>query len=263
MSIITLTTDFGVGSTYVAEMKGVILSINPDATIVDLTHAIAPQDIREGAVVLESVVDAFPKGTIHVVVVDSENGSDRPMVCAQLGEQIFIAPDNGLLTLLVRRLPPKQIVRLENDDYWRHPVSPTFQGRDIMAPVAAHLSLGVPISELGPPHESVCRIEWPDVVVSEGRIDGIIMKVDSFGNLITNIPGTLLAGRPTDSRACVACDIYETWGIYHTYSEQPRGTFIAMVGSSELLELAIIGESAAERLGIHVGMPVAIGWEHG
>jgi S-adenosyl-L-methionine hydrolase (adenosine-forming) len=261
VSLITLTSDFGVSSPYVAEMKGAILSINPSATIIDISHAIEPQDIQEGAVVFDMVHEAFPPGTIHVGVVDPGVGSDRPIIAAEINGQFYIAPDNGLLSLLVRREKPEKMVRLENDRFWRRPVSPTFHGRDIFAPVAAHLSLGIDLDQLGPPYESVCQIDLPEPATNEDRISGVVLKIDSFGNLITNIPAKMFVGRPTDSRACVACGIYETWGIYQTYAQQAQGTLIAVIGSNGLLELAVTGENAADRLGINVGTPVAVGWE--
>jgi S-adenosyl-L-methionine hydrolase (adenosine-forming) len=261
VNIITLTTDFGAGSPYVAAMKGVILSINPAATIVDLTHAIPPQDVREAAAVLEDVADRFPAGTIHVVVVDPGVGTDRALVYARIGRQQFLAPDNSVLSRVLRRGGACEVVRLENREYWLDEVSATFHGRDILAPVAAHLSLGVEPSRLGPPHQLLDELEWPRPVQQPDRIEGVVLRVDSFGNLITNIAAEALAGRPTDGRACVVCSIYETWGIYQTYGDQPRGTLIALIGSNGALELAIVGESAAEQLGVSVGTPVVVAWE--
>jgi len=261
VSIITLLTDFGVGSPYVAAMKGVILSINPAVTLVDLTHSVAPQDVREGAIVLEDVAERFPEGTIHVAVVDPGVGSSRPIVYAEIARRGYVAPDNGLLSRLTRRHMPERVVRLENPKYWLNPVSSTFHGRDIMAPVAAHLSLGLDPGKLGPSAELCSMLEWPGPVRLHDRIEGVVLRIDSFGNLITNITADMLSGRPTDERACIVCNIYETWGIYNAYSDHPRGTFIALVGSHNCLELAIVGESAAERLGIGVGSPVVVAWE--
>ena len=260
MSIITLTTDFGSGSSYAAALKGVILSINPAATIVDITHDIRPQDVRQGAVVLDDVCDRFPPDTIHVVVVDPGVGTDRAIVYAQIGRQHYVAPDNGLLCRLAERTPPAQVIRLVNDEYWLKPVSSTFHGRDIMAPVGARLSLGLDPRLLGQPLETLVGLEWSEVVVKPDRIVGQVLEIDSFGNLITNIKADLLAGRPTDGRACVVCGIYETWGIYGAYGDQLQGMFVAVVGSSNRLELAVVGDNAASRLGIRIGMPVTIAW---
>lgn len=261
MSIITLTTDFGTGSHYVAALKGVILSINPAATLVDITHDIPPQDIREAALVLDEVAERFPEGTIHVAVVDPGVGTDRAIVYARIGRHHYVAPDNGLLSRLAARTRPSQMIRLENARYWLEPVSATFHGRDIMAPVAAHLSLAVDPSEFGPAHDVLSEFDWPVPVRRRDRVEGVVMKVDSFGNLITNIAVEMLAGRATDERACIVCNIYETWGIFRTYSDRPRGTLMALVGSHGCVELAVVGESAAERLGIHVGSPVVVAWD--
>ena len=151
MSIITLTTDFGSGSHYVAAMKGVILSICPAATIVDIAHDVPPQDIRRAALLLDDVADWFPPETIHVAVVDPGVGTDRAIVYARIGQQQFIAPDNGLLSRLAARTPPPKLIRLSEPAYWLEHVSTTFHGRDIMAPVAARLALGLDPDRLGPP----------------------------------------------------------------------------------------------------------------
>lgn len=261
MSIITLTTDFGTDSPYVAAMKGVILSINPEATIVDLTHAVHHQNIREGAVVLHDIARQFPDDTIHIAVVDPGVGTNRAILAARIDRWTFIAPDNGLLSLLTTETPPTEVVSLQNDAYWKKPVSATFHGRDIMAPVAAHLSLGVRLEELGSPSETLRELDWPRPITQPNRVDGIVREVDSFGNLITNISVDMLAGHPTDNRACIVCDIYETWGVFHVYGDQPRGTLIALIGSNDFLEIAIVGESASERLGVRAGAPVTVAWE--
>ncbi len=261
MSVVTLTTDFGTGSPYVAAMKGVILSINPAVTLVDVTHDIRPQDIRNGAIVLDDVTDRFPTGTIHTAVVDPGVGTDRAILYARIGNQHYIAPDNGLLSRIIRRKKPSMVIRLENPEFWLPEVSNTFHGRDIMAPVAAHLSLGLDPQQLGPPAEAIDRLAWPEVKQTPQRIDGEVVEIDSFGNLITNITAEMLAGRPTDHRACVVCHIYETYGIYSVYAQLPGGSFIALVDSNDRLELAVVGDNAARRLGITVGTPVTVAWE--
>ena len=261
MGIITLTTDFGTGSAYAAAMKGMILSINPAATIVDLTHEIPARDVRQAALALEDAAEYFPPETIHVAVVDPGVGTQRAIVYARIGSQQYLAPDNGLLSRLVERTPPTKLFRLTQSQYWLAKVSSTFHGRDILAPVAARLSLGLAPEELGPSMERLLVLDWPRVRISPARIDGAVLEIDSFGNIITNITAEMLAARPTDKRACIACNIYETWGIYHTYAEQPQGTLCALIGSSGRLELAIVGDDAAGRLGLKVGMPVVIAWE--
>ncbi len=261
MSIITLTTDFGTGSPYVAAMKGVILTINSAATVVDITHAVPAQDIRHAAVVLEEVAGRFPPGTIHVVVVDPGVGSDREIVYVRAGRQQYVAPDNGLLSRVIANTPPSKIIRLAEPRFWLADVSTTFHGRDILAPVAARLSLGLDPDELGPSLERLIVVEWPQARLLERRIAGHVIEVDSFGNLVTNIAADMFAGRPTDSRVCTVCSIYETWGVYGSYASQPQGTLVALVGSSGRLELAIVGDNAAARLGVTVGTPVVMAWE--
>jgi S-adenosyl-L-methionine hydrolase (adenosine-forming) len=261
MPIITLTTDFGSGSHYAAAMKGVILSICPAATIVDLSHDIPPQDIRGAALLLDNAADWFPADTIHVAVVDPGVGTDRAIIYARIGRQQFIAPDNGLLSRLAARTPPSKIVRLTDPAYWLERVSTTFHGRDIMAPAAAHLALGLDPDWLGTPFAPLTTIDWPEPQQRAERLDGAVIEIDSFGNLITNLTADMLVGHPTDRRACVVCNIYETWGVYSSYAEQPRGTLVALIGSGGRLELALVGDSAAKRLGVGVGSPVTLAWE--
>jgi S-adenosyl-L-methionine hydrolase (adenosine-forming) len=261
MPIITLTTDFGVSSPYVAAMKGAILSIHPAAAIVDITHAVPAQDIRRGAVILDLVTPRFPEGSIHVAVVDPGVGTDRALVYAEIGAQRYLAPDNGLLSRLAEHEPPKKIIRLERSEYWLESVSHTFHGRDILAPVAARLNLGLNPENLGPAQPRLVMLDWPEVRITPTRITGVVMEIDSFGNLITNIAEEMLAGRPVDERACVVCGIYETYGIYHAYGQQLSGMLVALVNSGGWLELAMVNENASERLGISTGTQVTLAWE--
>lgn len=261
MAIITLTTDFGTGSAYVAAVKGVILSINPEAAVVDISHKIPPHDIRRAAMLLDDASGCYPPDTIHLAVVDPGVGSERNIVYARIGGQQYVAPDNGLLSRLAERIPPSKIIRLSEPEYWRHPVSATFQGRDIMAPVAARLSLGLDPDLLGQPLDQLHALDWPRVSSAPARIDGIVIDIDAFGNLITNIEAESFAGRPTDRRVCIVCNIYEMWGIYRTYSDQPSGSLIALIDSSGRLEVALVGGNAARRLGIELGTPVTLAWE--
>ena len=262
MRIITLTTDFGTGSPYVAAMKGVILSINPAATIVDITHAVPAQDIRRGALVLEDTTPWFPDDTIHVAVVDPGVGTARAIVYARIGRQQYIAPDNGLLGRLMARTPPSQVVRLTEPEYWLAEVS-----HDVPRP--RHHGPGGRPAEPGPgpaaarPAAGQLDRCWNGrrPSLSNEKIRGQVIAIDSFGNLITNITSDLLAGRPTDSRVCIVCGIYETFGIYHTYGEQAAGMLVALIGSSGRLELAIVGDNAAARLGVAVGTPVVVAWD--
>jgi S-adenosylmethionine hydrolase len=259
-AIITLTTDFGSGSRYVAAMKGVILSINPSAQIIDVSHAVPHQDIRTGAIALAETAHWFPADTIHIAVVDPGVGSNRRIIYAHMGGQHFIGPDNGLLSGIARVSPPEKIICITDPSHWMKEVSPTFHGRDIMAPVAAKLSLGLSPDELGEQCDALIELDWPTVQQVPNRIDGEVIEVDSFGNLITNITREMLHGVPASDIVMVRCEEHETQGIYATYSDQPPMTFMAHVGSTGRLELAIVDENASAMLGVRVGAPVRVSW---
>lgn len=259
--LITLMTDFGNGSPYVAAMKGVIYSLHPEAHIVDLSHAIPPQDVRTGAWTWLETTPYFPRGSIHVGVVDPGVGTSRKLVCAVIDGSIFLCPDNGLLNRLARRTAPTTIVALAEPEYWLPQVSKTFHGRDVLAPVAARLSMGLTVDLLGPPVERLVELMWSEVTVMPGKIQGTVRSVDSFGNLITDVPADKLADVPTDpERVRVRCDEHETQGLFKTYGEQPPMTLLALVGSSGFLELAIVEENASMMLGIRAGAPVTVEW---
>ena len=220
-----------------------------------------PRTSRRGALVLEDATPWFPDGTIHVAVIDPGVGTQRAILYARIGRQQYVAPDNGLLSRLMARTPPELVVQVTEPEHWLPEVSNTFHGRDIMAPVAARLSLGLDPRRLGPCTEHLAHIDLPQPIVDEDRVHGQIIAIDSFGNLITNIPHDLLAGRPNDSRACIVCGIYETFGIYRAYAEQAAGMLVALIGSSGRLELAIVGDNAAARLGVSIGTAVVVAWE--
>jgi S-adenosylmethionine hydrolase len=259
--IITLTSDFGVGSPYVAAMKGVILSINPEVELVDITHAIPAQDVRAGSLALEQACRWFPQGTIHVAVVDPGVGSERRLVLADFGGQWAIGPDNGLFSRLALRWPNSTIRRLDRPEFWLPKVSDTFHGRDIMAPVAARLSLGLAPQRLGEPIEALIPFTWSEANESMGKVEGIVESIDSFGNLITNITAANLERTPRGPEEVrIECDEHETCGIFAKYADQPAMTLIALVGSDGKLVLAIVDESAAIMLGVRVGTPVRVLW---
>lgn len=259
-ALIGLTTDFGPGSQYVGIMKGVILGMNPLATLMDVTHSIAPRQIDEAAWSVCETADYLPLGTVHVVVVDPGVGSSRGLVYAEIHGRHFLSPDNGVLNRLAERHPPTRIVELTNPSFWRDEVSATFHGRDILAPVAAWLSLGLDALELGVVRPRLLEITRTGPIVLPGRIDGTIRSIDSFGNLITDIPVDALKDVPLDERTCITCDEHQTVGIFRTYADQPASTFLALIGSSGYLELAIVQENAAELLGITVGTRVTVKW---
>ena len=227
--IITLTTDFGPSSAYVAAMKGVILSINPDVQLVDLCHTIAPQQVMQGAQVLAETTTLFPADAIHVAVVDPGVGTSRAIIYAEFSTGRYVCPDNGLLGRLAVRETPSKIIRVEDTQFFRPIVSPTFHGRDIMAPVAAHLSLGIDPALLGPPHDHLRQLDWPGAEKVANRITGEVVAVDSFGNLITNITREMLTDVPTDETVSVRCEEHETHSIFTTYADQPPMTLLALI----------------------------------
>ena len=269
--IITLTTDFGLSDGFIGAMKGVILSINPNATIVDITHDIAPhaQRIEQGAFLFANAAKYFPANTVHVVVVDPGVGSARRAIAAQVGETIFVAPDNGVLTQAIAncQLPIDnfkiRVVHLNKPAYWLPRVSNTFHGRDIFAPVAAHLSLGVPLEALGDPIDDWVRLSWCDAAFRAGdEIAGRIVHIDRFGNLITNIGEELLAGM-NRARLVVRIGGRAVRGLRQSYSDVARGELIVLIGSAWHLEVAMREGSAAQALGAHIGDQVTIALDRG
>ena len=258
--IITLTTDFGASSPYVAAMKGVILSIHADVRIVDISHTVPPQDVRAGAQVLAEITPLFPAGTLHVAVIDPGVGTSRKIIYAEIGGQRYVCPDNGLLGRLAAQETPFKIVQVNCGAYFRETVSSTFHGRDIMAPVAAHLSLGLDPEKLGPTETQLQTLDWPGAEKLANRIEGEIVSIDSFGNLVTNITREMLTDVPRDETVAVRCDDHETHGIFETYADQPEMTLISLIGSNDQLELAIVNDSAKIMLGVSVGTPVEVCW---
>jgi len=256
--IVTLTTDFGRESVYVAQMKAVLLGINPRLTLVDVTHEIPPQDIHTAAWVLRQVVPTFPPQSIHLAVVDPGVGTDRACLCADLDGRLLIAPDNGLITYLAEVLPIRAIVRLENPTYRRPEVSATFHGRDVMAPAAAWLSLGVTLDQLGLAHSGFVRLsEGLIPTLSERQIRGRVVFVDRFGNLITNIEKRHL---PATSNVTVMIGGQSVSGLARTYGERKPGELIALIDSLGYLEVAIVNGNAAQQTGLGVGASVVVSW---
>jgi S-adenosylmethionine hydrolase len=259
-AIITLLTDFGVNDTYVAQMKGVILGINPAATIVDITHAIEPQNVFHGALCLDEAFDAFPAGTIHVVVVDPGVGSARRRVGVEIGTQRFIGPDNGLLSLLAQRHTIQRVHKLTESRFHRLPVSATFHGRDVFAPVAAAWSLGEDLSSFGPAYTApLIEIRQFPVMSRDGEIAGEIIAIDRFGNLISNISERDLPAEY--SKIVTEVGGLQIQSLHRFYAEQPRGTVLALLSSSGRLEIARNGGSAAQLLGVSIGARVVVRWD--
>lgn len=258
-SIMTLTTDFGCVDTYVAQMKGVILSINPDARIIDVTHEIPPQDILRGSMALGEIWQSFPVGTIHVAVIDPGVGTSRGILGARCDDRFFVLPNNGLLSRVLKSNPTADIVELRESSYWQANRSNTFHGRDIMAPVAAHLSLGVELSEFGPPATDIVLLDIPSPRVEQRRVIGQIISIDGFGNLITNIESAQVGQIPA-TESIVTCNERQVHGISPTYGLHPPGTLIALFGSHGHLELAIVNGNAARTLGAQISDAVVLAW---
>ena len=259
-AIITLTTDFGLGSPYVAAMKGVILSIHPAVRLVDLSHSIRPQDVRGAALLLADGTGWFPAGTIHLAVVDPGVGTERRIVYAQIGDQQYLCPDNGLLSRLTLKARPARIISLENGEHWLPRVSATFHGRDIMAPVAAQLSLGMEPNRLGPPLAELVPLDWPPPRIGPREIAGTVLWIDAFGNLISDITTGMLATIGDQRQATIEVQGHAVLGIDRTYSDRAAGGLIALVGSGGYLEVSAVGASAAGKIGAEVGAPVTVRW---
>ncbi len=256
--VITFLTDFGLQDAYVGTMKGVVLSINPHAQMVDLTHEVAAQDVETAAFLLHGAYRYFPAGTIHVVVVDPGVGGERRGLAGRIGDYFFVAPDNGVLSWVLADAPGGEIVELKNAEYFLPHVSRTFHGRDVFAPVAAHLSLGVSLATLGPPVIDPVRFDIPQPVVVENHITAQVIHVDRFGNLITNVTDETL--RRWQGQANVVIEIagQRIEEVSATYSAAASHGLIALFESSGHLEIAVREGSAAERLGVGRGAPVHI-----
>lgn len=250
MAIITLTTDFGSADHYVACMKGVIFQQSPTAQIVDITHAIAAHDVVHGAFVLRQAFDYFPEGTIHVVVVDPGVGTTRRLLAASYDGQIVLAPDNGIISLVHRDFALDELRQIANSRLFRQDVSATFHGRDILAPVAGHLARGLSLVNVGPIIDQleILNLE-PPAPLPQGGIQGQVLYVDHFGNLITNISEDDLArsiGPAVDLSVYVGP--LRVGPLRTTYADVNPGEIVAILGSTGMLEVAINQGSAASQL---------------
>jgi S-adenosylmethionine hydrolase len=256
--VITLLTDFGTKDHYVASMKGVILNINPQCLLVDITHQVNPHDIEEGAFILASAYSYFPKGTIHLSVVDPGVGGIRKSILLVTQNYSFVGPDNGLFTLVAQREKVKQVVALTKKKYFFSKVSSTFHGRDIFAPVAAHLSLGIKPNAFGYEINSLKELWFQKPVIKEGKLLGEILHIDAFGNLVSNIdegklfrfiqscPFAIRAGRKTIR------------GLKKGYWEAKKGELIALLGSGGFLEISIREGNAQKVLKVKRGDAIEV-----
>jgi len=269
-AIITLTTDFGLTDAYVAAMKGVILSINPEAKLIDICHTIKPQNIAQAAFVLSTAYKFFPKNTIHLVVVDPGVGTERRAIILRTPSADFVAPDNGVLSYVVQESsakhmagnvdlqqlgPELEAVAITKAEYWRSPVSPTFHGRDIFAPVAARLSLGFPPIDFGEVITSVTMLPLlRPYQAQDGSLVGHILHIDSFGNLITNIKRQDLPEAKPAITIKVGSQLIS--GLSRTYAEGEE--LLALIGSGGYLEIAVKGGNASAILDAEVGNEIRV-----
>jgi hypothetical protein len=249
--VITLLTDFGLQDAYGGVMKGVMAAIAPTTTVIDLTHAIPPQDIAAARFQLMNAYPFFPPGTVHVVVVDPGVGSQRRAIALKLADGILVGPDNGVFSSVLSQHPVLAAVRLDNPHYWRSPSpSTTFHGRDIFAPVAAHLATGVDLEAVGTAidPDSLVRTGAPTWTVTETGISGTVQHIDHFGNLITTIPASAVGWESWTAQ------IRETPIPRHrTYAAVAPGQCLSLIGSHGWVEIAVNGGSARDQLTARVG----------
>ncbi len=257
--MITLLSDFGDRDIYVGVMKGVIAEINPELRLVDLTHQIPPQNIAAARFCLMNAYPYFPDGTVHLAVVDPGVGGRRRAIAVEFANGFLVGPDNGIFSGLLSQSPAIAVVELTNSDYWRTPqLSKTFHGRDIFAPVAAHLASGVPLKELGNPINSAILVpmDISGCILTETGIAGSIQYIDHFGNLVTNIPGNYVQGRTWYVKAAgltiTGCE---------TYSDVKVGEAISLVESHGWVEIAINSGNAQSQLQIQLGDRVELAFE--
>jgi len=253
--VVTLLTDFGISDPYVGIMKGVMLSINPNIQIVDISHRVTPQGINEAAFIIQHTHRFFPKGTIHVVVVDPGVGSERAVLEVQAGGYHFLAPDNGVLKYIFEAHSDAQIIKVVNRDYFLQNVSTTFHGRDVFAPLAAHIANGISLRKLGNPFEDFTPGEIKKPLIQEDRIIGEILYIDQYGNGVTNIEGRYLTNR-INIVTHVGPHIIKD--IHHTYADVSLQDPLALIGSTGTVELSINQGNAERLLNLQVGDRVEV-----
>jgi S-adenosyl-L-methionine hydrolase (adenosine-forming) len=250
--IITLTTDFGLADPFVGIMKGVILGIAPGAQLVDLTHEIRSYDILEAALILDGSYRYFPAGTVHVIVVDPGVGSERRPIAVAANGHIFVAPDNGVLSLVLQT-DLVAVHEITNKNLFPRPVSRTFHGRDIFAPVAAHLATGTPVESVGPRMVDFLELPFPLLRRQDGRLLGSVLRIDKFGNIITNLRLKDLG--PEFSITVAGVSVTR---LRRSFSEGEPGECFAIEGSTGFIELALNQGSASDRLKVERGAEIEV-----
>ena len=265
--IITLTTDFGLGDPYVGIMKGVILSINPGARLIDISHLVRPQSIIHASGLIRDACHFFPEGTIHVAVVDPGVGGERRPILVKTEGHLFVGPDNGIFRPVITTCQHSQVIHITESKYLLPGISHTFHGRDIFAPVAAHLSLGVDPLKFGPVIDDPVELHLPRPQEREGILTGEVIRVDHFGNLITNIHQKDLEQFTGTDRAVIRVANLMVEGLCNTYGEAGEGETLALAGSSGYLEISVNSGRAGDRLGINsddiIGMAVEVSRKKG
>lgn len=256
--VIALLTDFGTQDHYAGTMKGVVLGICPDVTLVDITHEVPPHDVLSGALELAAAYRYFPSGTIFLVVVDPGVGSARKGLAAEAGDYRFVAPDNGALTAVFREMPPKRVVELTERRYARPTVSRTFEGRDRFAPAAAWIAKGIQLPAFGRPVPDYVRLDIPAPVAGDDAIAGKVLRVDRFGNLVTNIDRRTVEKLTQHGAVHIVAGGQSVTRLVATYADIQPGEVCALFGSTDHLELATNAGSAAERLGLARGAAVGV-----
>jgi hypothetical protein len=258
--VVTFLTDFGLVDEYVGVMQGVVRSIAPQATPIDISHQVRPQSVREGAYLLAQAAPYFPPGTVHVAVVDPGVGTARRALAARIDDQFYVVPDNGLLTLVLEKArdrgQPMILVSLERPEYWLPHISNTFHGRDIFAPVSAHLVNGLPLTNLGAVINDPCLLTLPQPQPTPTGWHAEVIRVDGFGNLGTNLPGDALPEDQVNITITIGGETIH--GLSRAFGDAEPETLMATVGSSGYLEIAEVNGSAAQRLGVRVGAPVYV-----
>lgn len=255
--IVTLTSDFGHRDHYVGVMKAVVLGIVPHARLIDISHDIAPQDIMAAAWVTKNAAFMFPKGTVHLCVVDPGVGTNRRPIAIHLNGHYFVGPDNGLFSLVAEQMP-YEAYELTNTSFWRDIRSNTFHGRDIFAPVAAHLARGVPLVEMGTRVESMTYFRWAVPVADKDGIQGWVVHIDHFGNLITNISKELIKEAYGETSLKIYVGSMSLREISPTFSSVPEGEPVAFIGSSGYLEIALNKGNASLMMNVPKGAAVSI-----
>jgi len=251
--IITLTTDFGLSDAYVAMMKGVILSINPSARLVDVTHQVGTGSIFQAALLIRETFPYFPEGTVHLAVVDPGVGSDRRLLALQAGAHFFVGPDNGLFWPVFRDFEGSKAVQLTQSRYFLPSITQTFHGREIFAPVAAHLSLGLSLESFGPTIEDLAKLTIPQPYIERAVLHGQIIRVDNFGNLVTNIPARELTDFLASCPPRIESGKLVIRKLSNIYADCEEGEPLALINSSNLLELAVNLGRASEYIGLKNG----------